>query len=102
MTPELNFLENYNLGIINNKDLSEIQRENLYAYLDEYSDEITQKFPDKKVYLNLLDDTSFETTDMVILGLNSNHTVSIDEIATQISNQLESWSNNKTIISQFN
>jgi len=102
MTPELNFLENYNLGIINNKDLSEIQRENLYAYLDEYSDEITQKFPDKKVYLNLLDDTSFETTDMVILGLNSNHTVSIDEIATQISNQLESWSTDKTIISQFN
>ena len=102
MSPELNFLENYDLGIINNKDLSDIQKENLFAYLDEYSSEITKKFPDKKVYLNLMDDTSFETTDMVILGLNSNHTVSMEEISTQISNQLESWSADKTVISEFN
>lgn len=86
------YLDNYNIGLIKQGDLTQIENENLLAYLDNDGDKIVDMFKGKKVLLNLINDASYETPQLVIIGSKKEHLDDINELSTHLTGQLAGWS----------
>jgi hypothetical protein len=93
-SPNIIYLANYEISIINDNELSELQKENLFNYLNSSAAELKGHFLDKKILINLMNDSSYEMPQMVILGLSKEHLDDPNELNTFLENQLASWAVN--------
>jgi len=93
-SPNIIYLANYEVSIINDTELSEIQKENLFNYLDDSASELKERFQDKKVLINLMNDASYEMPQMIILGLSKDHLNDAQVLNTYIETQLATWAIN--------
>ena len=92
--PSILYLDHYGIGLINEVELTDEQNTNLYSYLDKSSDKLITQFTGKRIFLNLINDASYETDDLIILGLSKNNLNDEAVLSTHIDNQLANWSIN--------
>lgn len=93
-SPNIIYLANYEVSIINDSELSATQKTNLFNYLDVSAIKLQEKFADKKIMINLMNDASYEMPQMIILGLSKDHLDDPNDLKTYIDNQLASWAIN--------